>query len=242
MNNATSEVRLGFYDPHTRRSVVGFADDGSPLWLTWRDAPAVILAGAPGAGTSHLQSALLRGLVEDVDVYLVDGSGDIDTAIGVLHDAVYGFSATPPERQRVLMVTNPSSLERHSGDCDAVETFWGLANTIARMGRLHNITLWITTHHLASVPRGILDTATVTVALRPINERDVDALPFDMRDAALAMREQPRDAFPLLLRDERSGIVTGSTLSPSSIPDEHGDCDCVPRATALLTEHAEHAA
>lgn len=241
MHTATSERELGFYDPHSRRSVVGFRDDGSPLWLTWRDASSVVLTGTPGSGTSHLQSALLRGLVKEVDVYLVDCSGDIDTAIGVLRDAAHTFHETTSERPRLLMVTNPSALERHSGGCDAVETFWGLADTIARMGRNFHTAVWITTHHVTDIPRVIRDSATVTVALRLTSERYMDALPFDMRGSVWAMLRQPRDTFPLVLRDVRSGIVTGSTLQQSR-SDAHVGCDCVARATALLAAHAEHAA
>lgn len=252
MHNATSEFTLGFYDPHSRRSVAGFADDGSPLWLTWRDAPAVALAALPGEGKTHLLRALVQGMREHVDVYVIDGkagfdwddlsdslaefdaTGDLSRATRIVSDVAAAFTAEPPARPRLVIVDEASAF---GVGRDATE-FWHLVRHIALRGRRHHTTVLLASQKPTSLPRWFTDTATVTVAMRLASARDTVEL--GLEDAA-APHEFPYASRRLVVRDVRSGIVTGSTLQPSN-DDEHVGCDCVARATALLAAHAEHAA
>lgn len=249
MNNATSERVLGFYDPHSRRSVVGFADDGSPLWLTWRDATAVALAALPGEGKTRLLRALVQGMREYVDVSVIDGkasrdwddlsdslaefdaTGDLERVTRIPRDVVYGFAAEPPSRPRVIIVDEALGMGQ-----DATE-FWNLVRHIALRGRRHRTTVLLASQKASALPRWFRDNAAVTVALRLPDKYHTMAL--KLEDAA--PHEFPHASRRLAVRDVRSGIVTGSTLQPSSA-DAHVGCDCVARATALLAAHAEHAA
>lgn len=252
MNNATSEFTLGFYDPHSRRSVVGFADDGSPLWLTWRDAPAVALAALPGEGKTHLLRAIVQGMVEHVDVYVIDGkagfdwddlsdslaefdaTADLSRATRIVSDVAAAFTAEPPARPRLVIVDEASAF---GVGRDATE-FWNVVRHIAMRGRRHHTTVLLASQKARALPAWFLGSATVTVAMRLASERDTVEL--GLEDAA--PHRFAHASRRLVVRDERSGIVTGSTLQPPSDPEEHTNCDCVARATALLTAHAEHAA
>lgn len=66
----------------------------------------------------------------------------------------------------------------------------------------------------------------------------MDALPYDMHAAVRAARDLLRTEYPLVVSTWRSGVVTSFPM-----PEPHSPaCDCVERATALLTEHATHSA
>ena len=253
MTNSThAPLPLGFYDPHTRRSVVGYQPDGSPIWVTWRAASAVTLAGSPGTGKTHLLHALVQGMSDHVSVSVIDGkagfewadladtfaafdaSGDVERAASVVRDVVYAFSAEPPARPRLIIVDEASAFTH-----PAAEDFWQLVRNAALRGRQHHTTVLIASQKVSALPGWYRGIATETLALRALTEQDVDALPSDMRDAVLAVRNLPRDAYPLVRGDDGAGIKQGSTR----VPEPHSPaCDCVQRATALLSEHAAHVA
>ncbi|GLE54879.1 hypothetical protein NJBCHELONAE_01900 [Mycobacteroides chelonae] len=254
MSNTTTHT-LGFYDPLTYRSVVGYADDGSPIWLTWRDAPAVALAGVPGAGKTHLLTALARGMREHVDVSVIDGkaglcwdaladdltefdaTGDVDIATRIVRDIVHSFAAEPPSRPKVLIVDEPSSFHPSNSD-QPTDEFWNLLRHIAMRGRRHHTTVLLSTQRGLTLPSWFLDNATVTLALPMV---ELDALRF-----AESLREHiatdPGEftSRRLAIHDQRSGVAVGSTREPAAVHSP--SCDCVERATALLTKHAVHSA
>lgn len=66
----------------------------------------------------------------------------------------------------------------------------------------------------------------------------MDALPYNIHAAVRVARGLPHTEYPLVVSTWRSGIATNFPM-----PETHSiDCDCVERATALLTEHATHSA
>ncbi|UBV14982.1 hypothetical protein [Mycolicibacterium fortuitum] len=224
---------LGFYDPHTHRSVVGYQPNGSPIWLTWRDSGGVVLVGDTGSGRTYLLNALLRGMEQDVDVTTHNIASDgTEAAIGKLRALADSFGGTAPKRPRLTVI----DVEAVMGD--NVSDLWDAASVVARHGRSHNSTVLISARGASYVPSRILGESATILALRQRSDRHVNALPEGMHAAVRAAREVPREEYPLVMSTWRSGVATNFPM-----PETHStDCDCVERATALLTEHATHSA
>lgn len=235
MNTPThAPLALGFYDPHTHRSVVGYQPNGSPIWLTWRDSGGVVLVGDTGAGRTYLLNALLRGMEQDVDVttYNVADEGT-DAAVDALRALADSFGGTTPKRPRLKVI---HAVEAVTGDRKG--ELWDAASVVARHGRIHNSTILISAQGASYVPSRILGESATLLALRQRSDRHVNALPEGMHAAVRVARDLPHTEHPLVVSTWRSGVVTSFPM-----PEPHSpSCDCVERATALLTEHATHSA
>lgn len=231
MTSSTNHT-LGFYDPLTYRSVVGFADGGSPIWLTWRDAPAVAVAGVPGAGKTHLLTALARGMREHVDVHVIDGkagfcwdaladdltefdaTGDVELATRIVRDIVHSFAAEPPARPKVLIVDEPSSFDPHHHERHATDEFWNLLRHIALRGRRHHTTVVLSAQRGLTLPPWFIDNATVTLAL-PMPELHAMHFPEPLRGRIMTHPKAFR-SHRLAVLDTRSGVSVGSTREPDA--------------------------
>lgn len=229
---STPTQKLGFYDPLTFRSVTGFADDGSPIWLTWRDAPAVAVAGVPGSGKTHLLTALARGMHENVDVHVIDGkagfcwdaladdltefdaTGDVELATRIVRDIVHGFAAEPPTRPKVLIVDEPSSFDPHLHERHATDEFWNLLRHIALRGRRHHTTVVLAAQRGLTLPPWHIYNATVTLAL-PMSERDALHFPEPLREHITTHPKAFR-SHRIAMLDTRSGVSVGSTREPDA--------------------------
>lgn len=234
MNTPThAPLALGFYDPHTHRSVVGYQPNGSPIWLTWRDSGGVVLVGDTGAGRTYLLNALLRGMEQDVDVTTHNIADEgTDAAVDTLRALADSFGGTTPKRPRLTVIDVESITGDGKGD------LWDAASVVARHGRSHNSTILISARGASHIPSRLLGESATTVALRQRSDRHVDALPYDMHAAVRAARDLPHTEHPLVMSTWRSGVVTNFPMPEAHSPN----CDCVERATALLTEHASHSA
>lgn len=233
MASTTQKLELGFYDPHTRRSVVGYQPDGSPLWLTWRDSGGVLLVGDTGAGRTYLLNKLLDGVEGDVDVTTFNvATVGSDGAVAHLRDIVRSFAQPAPARPRLVVVHAVEALTRSK----ALE-LWEAATIVARIGRTHNVAVLVSAQSAYSTPYSFTESAATILALRQRDSRNAGALPYDMRAAVRVTAELPHGQFPLVMFTRRSGVETTFPL-----PEPHTACDCVARATALLDEHAAHSA
>lgn len=234
MNTSShAPLSLGFYDPHTHRSVVGYQPNGSPIWLTWRDG-SVVLVGETGAGRTYLLNAMVRGMEQDADVTTCNIANEgTDVAIGKLRAIADSFGGTTPKRPRLIIV---HAVEAVTGDRKG--DLWDAAHLIARLGRANNAAVLISAQGASYVPRVVLGTVATTVALRQRSDRHVDALPEGMHAAVRAGSDLPHTEYPLVVSTWCSGVITNFPM-----PEAHSPaCDCVERATALLTEHATHSA
>lgn len=228
MTSTTQKLDLGFYDPRTRRSIVGYQPDGSPIWLTWRDSGGIVLVGDTGAGRTYLLDALLRGMVKDVDVSTFNVATD-DHVVEVLRDVSRSF-ATPSATSNHPRLFVIDGVVRGIGTSD----LWDAIDAIARFGRTHNVAVLVSAQSASSIPGGFTESAATILGLRQRDSRNVDTLPEDMRAAVRAASELPHGQFPLVMSTWRAGVETTFPMPMS--------CDCVQRATALLSEHAAHVA
>lgn len=229
---STTNHTLGFYDPLTCRSVVGFADDGSPIWLTWRGAPAMAVAGVPGAGKTHLLTALAHGMRDHVDVSVIDGkagfcwdaladeltefdaTGDVELATRIVRDIVHSFAAEPPARPKVLIVDEPSSFDPHLYERHATDEFWNLLRHIAMRGRRHHTTVVLAAQRGLTLPPWFIDNATVTLAL-PMPELHAMHFPEPLREH-IATHPKAFRSHRIAMLDTRSGVSVGSTREPDA--------------------------
>lgn len=234
MNTSShAPLALGFYDPHTHRSVVGYQPNGSPIWLTWRDSGGVVLVGDTGAGRTYLLNALLRGMEQDVDVTTHNIADEgTDAAVDTLRALANSFGGTAPKRPRLTVI----DVEAVMGDI--VGDLWDAASVVTRHGRDNNSTMLISARGASYIPSLILGEAATVLALRQRSDRHVDALPEGMHAAVRAGSDLPHTEYPLVVSTWCSGVITNFPM-----PEAHSPaCDCVERATALLTEHATHSA